>query len=228
MTFSNGRFQRHIGLDSKNDLGCSVPEVVHVCFQFSFASVSAGIIYGAYTSRIRFHGAIVFSMLWVIFVYSVVCHWHWSPTGWLKRMKAIDFAGGDVVHVSAGSSGLAASFFLGFLKSKYANLRFSDKLGIILGMFSCQPLSCIQVETSTLSKPVAIKEKRDNIVNTLLGTCFLYVGWFGFNGGSSGSADAKAGFAFLSTLVCASTSAVVWAIVEKMRLGYTSAISVAR
>jgi Amt family ammonium transporter len=92
--------------------GSHVPESVFVMFQMTFAIITPALIIGAYVERIRFSAVLVFSALWVLFVYAPVTHWIWSG-GWLAKRGVLDFAGGIVVHVTAGVSALVVAWVLG-------------------------------------------------------------------------------------------------------------------
>jgi Amt family ammonium transporter len=90
----------------------NVPENVFFMFQMTFAIITPGLIVGAYVERIRFGAVMWFSALWLMLVYVPVCHWVWGG-GWLAHMGALDFAGGLVVHATAGSSALVCALVLG-------------------------------------------------------------------------------------------------------------------
>jgi Amt family ammonium transporter len=98
---------------TKHRLNCNIPETVLIIFQGAFATVASAIIYGAWAERMAFHGALLFSGCWHLLVYTCIARWHWSDQGWLYNLGALDYAGGDVVHVSAGFSGLAVALYLG-------------------------------------------------------------------------------------------------------------------
>ena len=93
-------------------LSGSIPETLFVMFQMTFAIITPALIVGAYVERIKFSAVMVFSGLWLVFVYAPVCHWVWGG-GWLADMGVMDFAGGIVVHVTAGSSALLLAKMLG-------------------------------------------------------------------------------------------------------------------
>ena len=93
-------------------LSGSIPEVLFVMFQMTFAIITPALIVGAYVERIRFGAVMLFSGLWLILVYAPVCHWVWGG-GWLADLGVMDFAGGIVVHVTAGSSALLLAKMLG-------------------------------------------------------------------------------------------------------------------
>lgn len=90
-----------------------IPESVYAMFQLTFAVITAALLVGAFVERMRFSAMLVFVGLWTLLVYAPVAHWVWEPGGWLARMGALDFAGGTVVHINAGVSGLACAWFLG-------------------------------------------------------------------------------------------------------------------
>ena len=93
-------------------LSGSIPEILFVMFQMTFAIITPALIVGAYVERIKFSAVMVFSGLWLVLVYAPVCHWVWGG-GWLADMGVMDFAGGIVVHVTAGSSALLMAKMLG-------------------------------------------------------------------------------------------------------------------
>jgi ammonium transporter, Amt family len=91
----------------------TVPESVFFLFQLSFAVITFALILGATAERMRLGVTVVFAALWVVLVYAPVAHWVWQPTGWLAQMGHMDFAGGTVVHIVSGASGLVAAWVLG-------------------------------------------------------------------------------------------------------------------
>jgi Amt family ammonium transporter len=103
------------GIDT-SILDCGVPEYVFAMFQGKFAIITPALIAGAFAERVRFRGYCLYIVLWAILVYNPLCHWVWAEDGWLFNLGAsgaIDFAGGTVVHISAGVSGLVAALYLG-------------------------------------------------------------------------------------------------------------------
>jgi Amt family ammonium transporter len=102
-------FFAHIGRDS---LQGSVPETVFAMFQLTFAVITPALIIGAFAERVRFSAMLLFMALWSLLVYVPVAHWMWGG-GWLQKMGALDFAGGIVVHVSAGVAGLVTALYAG-------------------------------------------------------------------------------------------------------------------
>src|SRR3954469_24753540 len=99
------------GIDIKAVKG-SIPETVFAMYQLTFAIITPALVIGAYAERVRFSGMLLFSLLWLIFVYCPVAHWVWGD-GWLAKMGQMDFAGGTVVHLNAGVAALVAALVLG-------------------------------------------------------------------------------------------------------------------
>lgn len=91
----------------------NVPESVYAMFQLTFAIITAALIVGAVVERMRFSALLWFTGLWSLVVYAPVAHWVWEPGGWLAQMGVLDFAGGAVVHINAGISGLVCAHMLG-------------------------------------------------------------------------------------------------------------------
>jgi ammonium transporter, Amt family len=92
----------------------NVPESVYAMFQLTFAIITAALIVGALVERVRFSGLLLFISLWTIVVYAPIAHWVWEPGGWLAQMGVLDFAGGAVVHINAGTSALVAAYAVGY------------------------------------------------------------------------------------------------------------------
>ena len=103
-------FLSGVGADA---LSGSLPESVFFMFQMTFAIITPALIVGAFVERMKFTAVIMFSVLWLIFVYSPVTHWIWGSGGWLYEMGIRDFAGGLVVHTTAGVSALVIAVVLG-------------------------------------------------------------------------------------------------------------------
>ncbi|MEW6609142.1 MAG: ammonium transporter [bacterium] len=95
------------------DYAGTIPHIAFMLFQMMFAVITPALITGCYVERVSFGGYLVFTLLWATFVYDPVCHWVWGVGGWLRNWGVLDFAGGIVVHISAGVSALAASFVIG-------------------------------------------------------------------------------------------------------------------
>jgi len=169
-----------------------IPEYVFSMFQGKFAIITPAILAGAFAERVTFKGYILFIALWGIVVYNPLCHWVWSEGGFLYQMGAIDFAGGTVVHISAGVSGLVAVLYLGSRRG----------------------------HPKTSMPP-------SNLVLTLTGAGLLWVGWFGFNAGSSVNSGLDTAQALTATQAAAASGAIVWMIIEGLHHGKASALGFA-
>lgn len=173
-------------------LEAGVPEYVFSMFQAKFAIIAPALIAGAFAERVSFKGYCFFIALWGILIYNPLCHWVWAEDGFLFNLGArgaIDFAGGTVVHISAGVSGLVAVIFLGARKG-YPHL----------------PM------------------RPNNLVMTLIGAGLLWVGWFGFNAGSSISSGLSAAQALTVTQIAAAAGALAWVIIEGIHQGKATAL----
>jgi Amt family ammonium transporter len=102
-----------VGVDPNTDYAATIPHLVYMLFQMMFAIITPALIIGAFTDRIKFSTMLVFIILWSTLVYDPVAHWMWGAGGFLKNMGALDFAGGIVVHITAGVSALAAAIVIG-------------------------------------------------------------------------------------------------------------------
>ena len=98
---------------SRDTLSGDIPETVFFAFQMTFAVITPALIVGAYVERIKFSAVLLFSGLWLLIVYAPVTHWIWAGNGWLFQAGLLDFAGGLVVHLTAGSSALVLAAMLG-------------------------------------------------------------------------------------------------------------------
>jgi ammonium transporter, Amt family len=180
-----------IGVQTKHPLAPHIPETVYMMFQLGFAVITAAIVCGSFAERMRFRSMLAFITLWHLLVYCPVAHSVWAKDGFLARAGCLDFAGGDVVHVCAGFSGLAASVAVG-------------------------PRAGFGVE----------ELRPHNVVYTLIGGSLIWVGWFGFNGGSALRADGRAGFAVLTTQISAATCALAWMATEWRHRGKPSVLGI--
>ena len=185
------------GIDT-NIMAAGVPEYVFSMFQGKFAIITPALIAGAFAERVSFKAYCFFIAAWSILVYNPLCHWVWASDGFLYNLGAkgaIDFAGGTVVHISAGISGLVAVLYLGARRG--------------------YPYQVI---------------RPNNMVITMLGAGLLWVGWFGFNAGSSISSGLSTAQALVATQVSAATGALTWIIIESQHqrkataLGFASGI----
>jgi Amt family ammonium transporter len=102
-------FLAGIGVDS---LSGSIPTYVFALFQMTFAGITVALVLGSVVDRMKFSAWIVFTILWVTFIYCPIAHWVWGG-GWMGNMGALDFAGGTVVHINAGVAGLMLALVLG-------------------------------------------------------------------------------------------------------------------
>ena len=109
-SFSEGLIGKYVGA---HPAAPTVPESVFFLFQLSFAIITFALVLGATAERMRLGVTMIFAALWSVFVYAPVAHWVWHPTGWLAKMGHMDFAGGTVVHIASGISGLVAAWVLG-------------------------------------------------------------------------------------------------------------------
>jgi ammonium transporter, Amt family len=133
------------------------------------------LITGAFVERVRFKAFLIFSILWATLVYDPVAHWVWGVGGIFRNMGALDFAGGTVVHITAGFSALAFARVIG--RRKW------------FGSIAIEP---------------------SNIPYTMLGAGLLWMGWFGFNGGSALGANGLAINAIVTTNTAAAAAGLVW------------------
>jgi Amt family ammonium transporter len=102
-----------VGIEPHKGYAASVPHQAFMIYQMMFAVITPALIAGAFAERFRFSTFLVFSLLWSLLVYNPVAHWMWGIGGWLRNLGAIDFAGGTVVHITAGVSALAAALVVG-------------------------------------------------------------------------------------------------------------------
>jgi Amt family ammonium transporter len=188
-------------------LSPETPELLFFAFQLKFAAITPALIIGACAERIRFKSLLIFMVLWSTLIYLPIAHWVWNPDGWLRGLGAIDFAGGIVVHVSAGLSALAAALVLG--RRKGCTIPWKKHM------------------ESLDNKDRAGEFKPTNIPYVLLGAALLWFGWFGFNGGSALAANDIAVSAIVTTNIAAAAAAVSWMIADWLKKGKPSAVGVA-
>ena len=162
-------------------LSGTIPESVFLAFQMTFAIITPALIVGAFVERVKFLPVMIFTALWILAVYAPVTHWILGG-GWLADKGVIDFAGGLVVHATAGVSALVYVFMLGKRKGFPHEITPPHRPGIVM-----------------------------------IGASMLWVGWFGFNGGSALAADGAAGYALLSTHLAASMGTLSWIVLESIQ-----------
>jgi len=119
-----------IGVNSINDLAKTIPEYVYVVYQLTFAAIAVAIASGAYIERMKFSAWVLFSILWMTFVYIPIAHWVWGG-GFLAKLGALDFAGGTVVHINAGIAALVGALVLG--KRREVSLKPSNLTLVVTG-----------------------------------------------------------------------------------------------
>ena len=104
---------RGVGQEPNADYAATIPFLAFAGFQMMFAIITPALITGAFAERKRFKAMVIFTLLWATFVYAPVAHWVWAVDGWLRDFGALDFAGGTVVHITAGIAALVAASMLG-------------------------------------------------------------------------------------------------------------------
>ena len=169
-----------------------IPESAFALFQMAFALITPALMVGAWVDRARFGWVVAFCAIWSLIVYAPVAHWIWGG-GWLaSRLGTLDFAGGIVVHTTAGVSALVVAMLLG------------KRMGF--------------PKTLMLPHSPAL---------TMAGAALLWVGWFGFNGGSALAANDDAASAIINTHVAACTAALAWILIERFTVGKATSVGFA-
>ena len=178
---------------SSDTLRGTIPEALFFVFQMTFAIITPGLIVGAFAERMKFAAILLFSALWVTFAYLPICHMVWGGAGaFFADMGVFDFAGGIVVHITAGVSALIAAIMVGERKGY----------------------------PETPMPP-------HNLTMALTGTGMLWVGWFGFNGGSALAANGQASMAVVVTQISPCVAAITWSAIEWLKVGKPSALGLA-
>jgi len=172
----------------EDTLSGGLPESVFALFQMTFAIITPALIIGGYAERIKFSVVLLFSAIWLLVVYAPVTHWVWGG-GWLGNMGLLDFAGGTVVHITAGVAALVAALVIG------------PRRGF--------------PETPMMPH---------NMTMSVAGAGMLWVGWFGFNGGSALAANGDAAMAMLVTHLSAAAGAMTWMFYEWIKFGKPTAL----
>ena len=181
-----------LGVDA-DALSGTLPEVLFFAFQMTFAVITPALIVGAYVERINFSFVLIFSGLWMLLCYAPVVHWIWgggmmADGGIFGQVGTKDFAGGIVVHETAGLAALLLAMMLGPRKNR----------------------------TTPPHNPGYV----------MIGASMLWVGWFGFNGGSQLAADGGAAMALTVTHISAATASLTWALWEKIKYGKASLVGI--
>jgi len=174
-----------------DSLSGTIPEILFFAFQMTFAIITPALIVGAYVERIGFAFVLLFSSLWMLLCYAPVVHWIWgggflADGGIFGNIGVRDFAGGIVVHETAGIAALVLAVFLGPRKN----------------------------HTTPPHSPGMV----------MMGAALLWVGWFGFNGGSQLAADGGAAMALTVTHISAAMASLTWALWEKIKFGKASLV----
>lgn len=165
-------------MDSVHPGAKTIPEALFMLYQMTFAIITVALVAGSVADRMRFSAYLLFSIGWFIFVYIPLAHWVWGG-GFLGSAGVLDFAGGLVVHLSAGTGGLVAAKVMG---SRHG--------------YGSENLSPFDLSLA------------------VIGTGLLWVGWFGFNGGSAYAANSRAVMAIIATHLAACAGAITWGALE--------------
>jgi len=178
---------------SAESLSGTLPEVLFFAFQMTFAIITPALIVGAYVERINFSFVLLFSGLWMLLCYAPVTHWIWgggflADGGIFGASGVKDFAGGIVVHETAGLAALVIAVALGPRRH----------------------------QTTPPHNPGFV----------MIGAAMLWVGWFGFNGGSQLAADGGAAMALTVTHISAATASLSWALWERIKFGKASLVGI--
>lgn len=179
-----------VGIDTVSPLAKTIPEILFMAYQMTFAVITCALVGGSVAERMKFSAFILFSVVWLFIVYVPSAHWVWGG-GFLQKMGLLDFAGGTVVHINAGVAGLVCALVMG------------NRVG-----FGRENLSPFDVSLA------------------VVGTGLLWVGWFGFNGGSALGANSRAVFAIVATHLAACAGALVWSGLEWVERGKPSVLGV--
>jgi Amt family ammonium transporter len=185
--FSNVLFA-NIGEDSVSG---SIPESLFALFQMTFAIITPALIFGGFAERVKYSAVMLFSVLWLLLVYAPITHWVWAEGGWLYERGLLDFAGGTVVHITAGVASLVCALVIGTRSG--------------FGKTAMPP---------------------HNMTMTVTGAGMLWVGWFGFNGGSALASDGNAAMAMLVTHISAAAGSISWIMLEKIKYGKPSVLGI--
>ena len=186
----NRVFLRGIGMETVSPLAKTIPEMLFMAYQMTFAVITCALVGGAVADRMKFSAFLLFCLFWLFVVYVPSAHWVWGG-GFLQNWGVIDFAGGTVVHINAGVAGLVAALVMGARQG--------------FGRENLAPF---------------------DLTLAVIGTGLLWVGWFGFNGGSALGAGSRAVYAIVATHLAACAGAVVWTSLEWAQRGKPSVLGV--
>lgn len=169
-------FLNHVGFATQEDISPHIPFALFMLFQMMFCTIAISILSGSIAEKMKFIPYLLFVVIWTALVYSPVAHWVWGG-GWINKLGVLDFAGGTVVHITSGVSGLVLAIMIG-KGNKHSE-----------------------------STP-------HNLIITLIGGIFVWIGWYGFNVGSAFTFDKIAMLAFTNTVISASAGSIGWLILE--------------
>jgi Amt family ammonium transporter len=181
-----------VGTETHPDLAPTVPLLLFALFQLKFAIITPALITGAFAERVRFGAYLLFMVLFSLFIYAPLAHWTWHPEGFLRRWGVLDFAGGTVVHMSAGFAALAGAMVLG-------------------------PRRVHARRPAAGGAAPAEAHVPANLPFVMLGTGMLWFGWFGFNAGSALAANGQAALAFATTNTASAAAMLGWMACDWLR-----------
>jgi ammonium transporter, Amt family len=181
-------FLNGIGMDSVHPAAGTIPEILFMLYQMTFAVITVALVAGSVADRMRFGAFVWFAVGWLLLVYVPLAHWVWGG-GFLQQAGLLDFAGGTVVHLNAGVAGLVAAYVVGSRRG-----------------YGSENLAPFDLSLA------------------VIGTGLLWVGWFGFNGGSALGANSRAVFAIVATHLAACAGALTWMALEWWTRGKPSVL----
>jgi Amt family ammonium transporter len=184
----NRAFLNGIGMETVSPLAGTIPEILFMVYQMTFAVITVALVAGSVADRMRFSAFLWFAVGWLLLVYVPIAHWVWGG-GFLQTAGLLDFAGGTVVHLNAGVAGLVAAYVLGSRRG-----------------YGSENLAPYDLSLA------------------VIGTGLLWVGWFGFNGGSALGAGSRAVFAIVATHLAACAGALTWMAIEWWTRGKPSVL----
>jgi len=181
-------FLNGIGMTTTSPFASTIPEILFMIYQMTFAVITVALVAGSVADRMRFSAFLWFAAGWLLLVYVPIAHWVWGG-GFLQAAGVLDFAGGTVVHLNAGVAGLVAAYVLGARRG-----------------YGSENLAPYDLSLA------------------VIGTGLLWVGWFGFNGGSALGANSRAAFAIVATHLAACAGALTWMGIEWWTRGKPSVL----